>query len=418
MNQQAGVSGREEPEAPGPAERMRQATGDLLRLCGDAAQSFVQRPMHTLAMIAGITLGVASAAATVVIADTQQAQIDLRFDLQRSRHVVIQAEGLPKRGFPAGQVARIAGLEPVGEAGELSIWENRVRVSRSVPDQVMSATIVVADRGGLAAAGAVVQAGAPAGLISGTEGAPVAWVGDGVAAMLGVVPARGPAAGGDAQVLVNGTPLSVAGVLRSPGAFGYLSSAVVVSRATAVGHFASGPENVRLVAGVRPGSAGAVGEHAVRALDLDGSATMTDVTAPDGEILQSNVAADLRRIGIALASVIGIVGMLTVANTLVMSVYQRRRELGLRSAMGWTRRRIASLLLLESGLAGLVAGLLGAGAGVAGAAVWCRTQGWDLVLDPRLPLVVVAGGVAASLVGGLLPALKAASISPLVAMRS
>lgn len=398
--------------------RLARSLADFLRLCGDAALSFVQRPMHTLAMIAGVTLGVASAAATVVIADTQQAQIDLRFDLQRSGHVVIQAEGLPAQGFPAGQVEDVTALDPVTDSGELSIWQNRTRVTRSIPDQVASATVIVADPGGLAASGAVVQAGAAASLIAGTSGAPVAWLGDGIAARLGVRPVRGTSADGDAQILLDGVPLSVAGVLRSAGAFSYLSSAVVVSRPTAMEHLTAGPENVRLVASVRPGSAAAVGEYAVRALDLDRTVTLRDVTPPDGELLVSSVAADLRRIGIALASVIGLVGMLTVANTLVMSVYQRRRELGLRSAMGWNRRKIASLLLVESGLAGLVAGLIGTAAGIAGAAVWCRVQGWELVLDPRLPFLVVAGGVLASLIGGLLPALKAASISPLVAMRS
>lgn len=110
--------------------------------------------------------------------------------------------------------------------------------------------------------------------------------------------------------------------------------------------------------------------------------------------------------------------MITVANTLSLSVYQRRRELGLRSAMGWSRRRIGLLVLTESGLAGAVAGVLGSALGVAAAAVWCRLHGWELVMARELPLVVVGGAVLASLAGGLLPAVRAASTSPLAAMRS
>lgn len=142
------------------------------------------------------------------------------------------------------------------------------------------------------------------------------------------------------------------------------------------------------------------------------------MTPPDGEMLRSNVAGDLRRIGVALATVIGLVGILTATNTLIMSVYQRRRELGLRSALGWSRGRIGALLVAESLLAGVLAGSIGVGLGLVGAAFWCRLQGWELVLGPTIPAIVMGGGVVASLVGGLLPAMKAASTSPLVAMRS
>ncbi|MBO9521905.1 MAG: ABC transporter permease [Nocardioidaceae bacterium] len=401
------------------ASRARQRVGEVVRVSADAARALIQRPMHTLAMIAGVMLAVASATAGVVVADTQQARIDLRFDLQRSDHVVIQADDLPPAGFPAQQLRRLVALEPVTAAGELSIWDHSARVSRSIPDTPVTSNVVVADVGGLAAAGVLGRSGAPLELISATSGAPVAWIGDRLAARLGVAPATGsPGAGQDAQILVDGTPLSVAGVVSAPSAFGYLSGAVVVSRATAVEHVSGAGENMRVVAQVRPGAAKAVGGYATQALDPQGDAGLRDLTPPDGEILKSNVASDLRRIGMALAVVIGLVGMLTAANTLIMSVYQRRRELGLRSAMGWSRRKIGALLLAESALAGLLAGVLGVGLGFAGAAIWCEVQDWELIIEPLLPVVVLAGGVLASLVGGLLPALKAASISPLTAMRS
>src|SRR5690606_12384926 len=101
-----------------------------------------------------------------------------------------------------------------------------------------------------------------------------------------------------------------------------------------------------------------------------------------------------------------------------MSVRQRTRELGLRSAMGWTRRRIGLLILTESAIAGVVAGLVGAALGLAAAAAWCSFHRWDLVLPPMLPGSMIAGGVLASLLGGLLPALRAASVSPFEAMKS
>lgn len=383
----------------------------------DAATSLVQRPGHTIGMMSGITLAVASATAALVIADTQQARIDLRFDLQRSDRVVLQATNLPADGFPVRQVQRSARLGPVSDVGELSIWSQSSPVTRSLTTQPVSAPVVVADAGGLRASGTVGVAGASTALLSVLNRQRTAWVGSKLAEQLGVEPVDA-SGDGDAQVVVQGHPFSVAGVLANDGAFGYLSSAVVISRATAVRTFGSTGENVRLVAHVRPGSARAVGAYLLRTVDLDGSIGLRDVTPPDGQRLVSTVGRDLRRIGTALAAIVGLVGIMSVANTLMLSVHQRVRELGLRSAMGWTRRRIGSLILLESAVAGLLAGVMGAAVGLAAAAGWSVVQGWELIVEPTLPLLVTACAVLGSLAGGIVPALRATATSPMEAMRS
>lgn len=87
----------------------------------DATLSLTAKPARTLGMMAGIMLAAASATGAMVVADTQQTQIDRRFDLQRSSAVVIQAQSAPE-GFDPSAIAAIADLEPVNEAGELSIW--------------------------------------------------------------------------------------------------------------------------------------------------------------------------------------------------------------------------------------------------------------------------------------------------------
>lgn len=393
--------------------------GGVTQIVGDAASALLQRPAHAVVMVIGVMLGVASATATVAIADTQQAQIDRRFDLQRSHQVVLEADDLEAGGFPADQVERISRLEPVTHAGELSVWAYSAGVSRSYATTVVSSTVIAADVGGLAVGGAVSSSGSDLDLLPALGDAPVAWVGQGLADQLGLTPAASSTAeDGDSQIIVNGTPFSVAGAVRASGAFAYLDESVIISRAAAVAHVSPHGENVRFVAAVRPGSAGAVSRYALSVLSVGEGTALRDVTTPDGKLLRSSVAADLRRIGIALAAVIGVVGMLSAANTLAMSVYERRRELGLRSAMGWSRSRIAALLLVESTLAGLVAGVIGVAVGLAAAAVWSRAQHWDLIVAPDLAPVIILAGVLASLGGGIIPALKAASTSPLSAMRS
>jgi putative ABC transport system permease protein len=384
----------------------------------DAAASLLRRPGHTLGMISGIMLGVAGATAAVVIADTQQAQIDLRFDLQRSDHVVVKSEAPTAEGFPSRQVGLVRELQPVSSAGEFSIWSDGEDVSRSFASgDPVSVPVLVADVGGLEASGTSIASGAAPSLLA-LRGAPrIAWVGQGLAHDLGVSPASGSGSA-DSQIIVRGIVFSVAGIVRNDGGFGYASRAVLMSRPTALAALGGVGTNVRLVAHVRPGSAKAVANYALRSVDLDDSLALTDVTPPDGKILLDSVASDLRRIGAALGLFMGAVGMITIANTLLMSVYQRQRELGLRSAIGWSRRRIGLLVLTESGVAGLTAGLLGTALGLLAAAIWCWAHNWALIMPTLLPLGLIVGGMLASLIGGLLPALRAASVSPLTAMRS
>jgi putative ABC transport system permease protein len=389
----------------------------LRLLVQDALASLLLRPGHTIGMVSGIMLGVASALAAVVIADTQQAHVNLQFDLQRSAHTIVKAQTPTDEGFPRSQVERAAKLDPVSGIGEFSIWADTAGVARSTGSPSSTAPVIVADDGGLRATGTRVIGGADPRLLDRTDAMPVAWLGRRLAADLGVAPATGRGVT-DAQIVLDGVPLSVAGIITNRGGFGYADHAVLISRPTALATVGGLGDNVRLVAHVRPGSAGAVAAYLLRAADPSATLDLSDVTPPDGAKLLGRVGADLRTIGAALGLFIGLVGMIAIANTLMMSVHQRRRELGLRSAIGWSRARIGGLIVAESGVAGLVAGLVGSGLGLGVAAAWCWVHAWALVMPPALPFLVTAAGVAASLVGGAVPALSAASSSPMEAMRS
>jgi putative ABC transport system permease protein len=384
------------------------------RVVADAAASLLLRPGHTIGMIAGIALGVAGVVGIVVIADTQQVQVDRQFDLQRSDRVVVRALTPTQDGFAADRVAAVERLEPVADAGEFSIWSGAEIVSRTDDTARSSRPVLVVDGSGLRATDTRVVAGEPGDAIATARG-PVAWIGERLARDLGIDPDGDL---GDTRILVRKIPFRVQGIVANDHGFGYASSGVLISRRTAVAVLGGAGENVRVIAHVRPGSASAVGDNMVAGLDPYRELTVADVTPPDGKILLSNVGSDLRRIGAALGGFMGLIGMITVANTLMMAVYQRRRELGLRSAMGWKRRRIGALVLIESAIAGVVAGILGVGLGLAAATVWSQVQGWELILAPWLPFAAIGAGLTASLVGGVIPAYLAASTPPMTAMRS
>jgi putative ABC transport system permease protein len=121
---------------------------------------------------------------------------------------------------------------------------------------------------------------------------------------------------------------------------------------------------------------------------------------------------------LGLAAVALVVGGVGVANIMVISVLERRGEIGLRRALGATRGQIRLQFFAEAILLALAGGVVGVAAGAGVTVVYAATRAWPSVI----PLIAVAGGLgAAVLVGaiaGLLPALRAARLTPTEALRS
>jgi putative ABC transport system permease protein len=144
-----------------------------------------------------------------------------------------------------------------------------------------------------------------------------------------------------------------------------------------------------------------------------------EVTRPS-DALEARDAADdaLTALFLGLGAVALLVGGVGIANVMVISVLERRGEIGLRRALGATRRHVAVQFVGEAFVLSAIGGIGGVALGWLATAIWARVEGWDTIV----PEVALVGGVAAAVsigvLAGLYPAVRAARLSPTDALRS
>jgi putative ABC transport system permease protein len=144
-----------------------------------------------------------------------------------------------------------------------------------------------------------------------------------------------------------------------------------------------------------------------------------NVSQPSAALVaRAEAQSALNGLFLGLGAVALLVGAVGVANIMVISVLERRSEIGLRRALGATRGHIRTQFLAEAAMLSVLGGLAGVAVGSLATAIYATAKGWSIVV----PLLAWGGGFGAALLigvlAGLFPALRAARMSPTEALRT
>jgi putative ABC transport system permease protein len=174
---------------------------------------------------------------------------------------------------------------------------------------------------------------------------------------------------------------------------------------------------------LRPAPAGESQEHYLSRAQAQIQAALPGLRAvPAAERAHNNQFVQLAHASAwGTSSIALLIGILGIANTMAMSVYERTREIGILRALGWNRRQVLFLIQLEAAILGLGGGFFGIVFGWCGLHLLADLPQTASIVSTSIPVLLLAESlgiaVLAGLIAGALPAWRASKLSPVAALR-
>jgi putative ABC transport system permease protein len=386
--------------------------GDLARV---ASVGLRTRRVRAGLSALGIAIGVAAIVAVLGLSASSRAGLLTEID-RLGTNLLTVTTGQTLFGSTAelplaapGMIARIGPVNQVADTGSTSANVYRSPLIPSVNTnalQVQAATLNL-----LPAVGAIVAHGSY--LNAATVKEPVCVLGAQAAQLLGidrVYPGL--------RVWLGGMWFYVTGILTSAALAPEIDSSVLVGFPAADTYLGLDGHPTTIYVRTVTSQTAQV-DSVLAATANPESPNEVDVSQPSAALVaRADAQGALNGLFLGLGAVSLLVGAVGVANIMIISVLERRSEIGLRRALGATKGNIRTQFLAEAILLALLGGIVGVGAGALATAIYADTKNWATVI----PTLAWAGGLGAALaigaIAGLLPAIRAARLSPTDSLRT
>lgn len=391
-------------------------TRDLVRV---ALSGLAARKMRTVLLLLGPMIGVAAIIAAVGLTDSAKGDLKAKVAELGTNLVEVSASssfGQDTPTLPSDAIERALTVTTVQAVGSVRQLSN-VLVSPYTEALEEFSTVPIP----VLAADGRLPGVLEVDLVSGrwldtfdeTSGARVAVIGQSLAREFSYLP------GENRTIELDGHPFAVVGVLeRVPLEPGF-DNAVFVSFRTAGDDFLDDDEvdpnklYVRSAEGTEDLTASALSV----AIGLGGPDEISAEIKSEALELAAQSDRQLQLIVVSMGLLAIVVGGLGIANVMSISVIQRSAEIGIRRALGHTRRIIALQFLLEAIAVGIVGGIFGVLLGMLAIFVGVSAAGWVFVMAGWLAPAGVALAVVISVLAGSYPAVRAARLEPLETLR-
>ncbi len=395
-------------------------------LFSEATIALTTRPARTVLTALGTILGVAALVATLGLAKTAGNQIVSHFDELEATSVVVR----PPRGqgrnpnqqdvsaipFDAGD--RLERLNGVVAAGTKSDVSTGHALARSVPlidplgQTELQVSVIAASPGLFAAVRTELASGRTFDSGHNDRRDNVAVLGPGAARRLNVTRVDNSPA-----VFIGDVTLAVIGIIDDVAREPELLNAIIIPDGFARERFGlEAPAEVHIEVDV--GAAELIGSQAAIALAPNDPDNLRVSLPSAPRQVRSSVQSDVNALFLVLGAISLLVGAIGIANVTLVSVLERTGEIGLRRALGATRRHVATQFLFESAALGAFAGLLGTSLGILTVVAVSANRDWIPIIDTWLPFVAPILGAVIGLLAGTYPAWKASATEPIAALRS
>ena len=380
-----------------------------------ATRSLRVRPLRASLMAVGPMLGVAVIVGSVGIAASSKGELRDALDRLGSNLIVVE-DGAASGGLPAEAGARVGTVPEVRGVAGYGTVRGTLVTSATEPStslQPLTGNVITPDAELLEVLELEASIGRGLGPPDEAHRLRSAVLGAGVANLLRVESGSVPPV-----IYVGDYPFAVVGVLESSQLVPNIDISVMVPRSTAQELFGAAATPSTLLVRVTEGTTDAVAPILATVVTYGGPGAPQVSIPSDLLAARAEVDQTLAATVVALGLLAIAVGSFGIANVMLISVMERRREIGVRRALGHQRRVIGAQFVLEAALVGAAGSVAGAVLGVAFIAVFAWFRDWVPVVDLRLAAAAVLASIVITTLAGLHPARRAARVEPLDAIRA